>query len=71
MNENGVKEVCGVIAAEMREGDMVNVTLTVRGGDHRVYLTHAPSWVVEPVVEAGYYASVDFGNIKITSEEEG
>lgn len=70
MNENSVREVCGVIANEMREGDMVNLTVSVRDGNYRLDITHAPSWVIEPIVESGYYAGVRFGVLTITSEEE-
>lgn len=70
MNENGVKRVCGVIADEMREGDIVCLTVSVRDGKYRMSLNNAPSWVLEPIIDGGYYASAGLFGVSITDEEE-
>lgn len=70
MNENDIANLGKIIAGEIREGDIVNVTVTSRDGKTYVSVTNAPSWIIDAITESGYNVSVKFGAVVVTAEEE-
>lgn len=70
MNEKSIQTVIEIITGEIREGDAVNMTVSSRNGKLYFNLSNAPSWIVEAITNSGYYASVQYGVLCITNEEE-
>lgn len=69
MNENAIKEVCGLIAESRRPGDMVSITIGSPTDQNRLAITNAPSYVLDAVTDNGYYIKAEFGSVIVTPEE--
>lgn len=69
MSESGVRKVCGLIAEDIREGDIVTLTIGRSAKGHTLNITNAPSNVLEAIQDNGYYLRAEFGVVVVTPEE--
>lgn len=69
MSESGVAEVCGLIAEDIREGDVVTLTIGRTAKGHTLNITTAPSHVLEDITDNGYYIRAEFGVVVVSPEE--
>ncbi len=71
MNENSIKEVCGLIAESRKPGDMVSITIGSPTGENRLGITSAPSYVLDAITDNGYYLRAEFGAVVVSAMADG
>lgn len=69
MNENSIKEVCGLIAESRQDGDLVSLAIGGTAEEPMLSITTAPSYVLDAITDNGYYIAAKFGTIEVTAEE--
>lgn len=69
MNENSIKEVCGLIAESRQDGDLVSLAIGGTAEEPTLSITTAPSYVLDAITDNGYYIAAKFGSIEVTAEE--
>lgn len=68
MNQNSIKEVCGLIAENRHPKDMVMLTIGSVIDPNRLSITNAPSYVLDAITDNGYYLSAEYGSIVVSAE---
>lgn len=71
MKELNIREVVGLIADSLAEGDRATVVIARKEGGEGCGLNvlKSPSYVLDAVQDNGYYAAPDFGGTVIAAEE--
>lgn len=69
MNQNSIKEICGLITESRQDGDLVTLTIGGTEAEPTITITNAPSYVLDAITDNGYYISARFGSVIVTPEE--
>jgi hypothetical protein len=69
MNQNSIREICGLIAESRQDGDLVSLTIGGTEAEPTLTVTNAPSYVLDAITDNGYFISVKYGSAVITAEE--
>lgn len=70
MNENDIANLGKIIAGEIREGDIVNVTVTSRDGKTYVSVTNAPSWIIDAITDEQMVLDLEDGTEELDGQTE-